>query len=198
MSAPRQEPSLSTRFEAWWLTWKAKMAIVLNQKALALSFFDDVLRLIPDSAHAAASRAFLLAEMGRHAEAVAQLEQLLARQPEDASSWFNLGYLLDLAGDDQRAFDAFEKAIRLNAQLDRAHYGLALSAIKLGKTDTAIAALRQNTQLQPMSPHGWYQLAMVHFKQNEFSETSRIIRHLSGFEPKVAEQLRRETGLSDA
>lgn len=187
-----------TRVEAWWLTWKARMAIVLNQKPVALAFFEDILALIPDHPHAAASRAFLLAEMGRHDDAVAQLEQLLTRQPQEAISWFNLGYLLDLAGHDERAREAFLKATALNPQLDRAFYGLALSAIKLGRPDEAIAALKQNTTLQPMSPHGWYQMAMVHFQREEFSETRRIIRHLSGFEPKVAEQLRRETGLSDA
>jgi tetratricopeptide (TPR) repeat protein len=197
-SAMPSKLSLGTRLEAWWLTWKARMAIVLNQKPVALAFFDDILRISPENHHAAASRAFLLAEMGRHAEAIVQLEQLLAQNPNEASNWFNLGFLLDAAGQDQRAFDAMEKATQLNSHLDRAFYGLALSAIKLGKTDIAIAALQRNTQLQPMSPHGWYQLAMVHFKQQEFSEASRIIRHLSGFEPKVAAQLRRETGLTDA
>jgi len=142
MNAPSSStPGFSARFEAWWLTWKARMAIVLNQKEVALSFFDDVLALIPDSAHAAASRAFLLAEMGRHAEAVTQLEQLMARKPEEASSWFNLGYLLDQAGDDPRAFQAFEKATQLNPQLDRAWYGLKTNSAKLPASSGTCRAL---------------------------------------------------------
>jgi hypothetical protein len=50
--------------------------------------------------------------------------------------------------------------------------------------------------LQPMSPYGWYQLARVHMDRQQPDEARKIIRHLKGFEPKVAAQLERETGLS--
>lgn len=60
----------------------------------------------------------------------------------------------------------------------------------------AVAALKRNTELQPMSPYGWYQLARVQFERREPEETRKIIRHLKGFEPKVAAQLERETGLA--
>ena len=46
-----------------------------------------------------------------------------------------------------------------------------------------------------MSPYGWYQLARVHVDRHEPDEAVKIIRHLKGFEPKVAAQLERETGL---
>jgi hypothetical protein len=59
-------------------------------------------------------------------------------------------------------------------------------------------ALRKNTELQPMSPYGWYQLARVHVDRQEPEEAARIIRHLKKFEPKVAAQLERETGLGVA
>jgi hypothetical protein len=46
-----------------------------------------------------------------------------------------------------------------------------------------------------MSPYGWYQLARIHVDRKEPDEAVKIIRHLKGFEPKVAAQLERETGL---
>ena len=46
-----------------------------------------------------------------------------------------------------------------------------------------------------MSPYGWYQLARVHVDRHEPDEALRIIRHLKRFEPKVAAQLERETGI---
>jgi hypothetical protein len=55
--------------------------------------------------------------------------------------------------------------------------------------------LKRNTELQPMSPYGWYQLARVHVDRHNPEEAVKIIRHLKGFEPKVAAQLERETGL---
>jgi len=77
----------------------------------------------------------------------------------------------------------------------RAWYGLALVLIQAHRFDEAIAALKKNTELQPMSPFGWYQLARVHVDRHEPDEAVKIIRHLKGFEPKVAAQLERETGL---
>ena len=83
----------------------------------------------------------------------------------------------------------------LSPQLDRAWYGQGLVLIRLQRFDEAIAALKRNTELQPMSPHGWYQLARIHIDKKQPDEAVKIIRHLKGFEPKVAAQLERETGL---
>jgi hypothetical protein len=46
-----------------------------------------------------------------------------------------------------------------------------------------------------MSPYGWYQLARVQLDRQQPEEARKIIRHLKKFEPKVAAQLERETGL---
>jgi len=67
--------------------------------------------------------------------------------------------------------------------------------IRQQRFDEAVAALKRNTELQPMSPYGWYQLARVHVDRSEPEEAAKIIRHLKGFDPKVAAQLERETGL---
>jgi cytochrome c-type biogenesis protein CcmH/NrfG len=46
-----------------------------------------------------------------------------------------------------------------------------------------------------MSPFGWYQLGRVYMELEQPDEAQAILRHLNGFEPKVAKQLARETGL---
>jgi predicted Zn-dependent protease len=72
---------------------------------------------------------------------------------------------------------------------------MGLVLIRLQRLDEAVEALKRNTELQPMSPYGWYQLARVHVDSKRPDEAAKIIRHLKGFEPKVAAQLERETGL---
>jgi predicted Zn-dependent protease len=68
--------------------------------------------------------------------------------------------------------------------------------IRQQRHDEAVAALKRNTELQPMSPYGWYQLARVYVDKAEPEKARRIITRLKGFEPKFAEQLERETGLA--
>jgi cytochrome c-type biogenesis protein CcmH/NrfG len=65
-------------------------------------------------------------------------------------------------------------------------------------TDTereAVAALRENTRLQPLSPHGWYQLAHVQVERGMVDEAGRIVDRLRQFDPAVAQQLEREIGV---
>ena len=95
----------------------------------------------------------------------------------------------------EEALLAFRRASELSPELDRAWYGQGLVLIRLKRFDEAIAALKRNTELQPMSPYGWYQLARAHVDSHQTEEAVKIIRHLQGFEPKVAAQLERETGL---
>ena len=90
---------------------------------------------------------------------------------------------------------AFRRALELNPKHDRALYGVALSLIATRRLEEAVAPLKQNTKLQPMSPYGWYQLARVQFELGRRDEAQKVLDHLQRFEPKVARQLERETGL---
>ena len=84
---------------------------------------------------------------------------------------------------------------RCSPDHDLALYGKALSLISLKRLDEAVPPLERNTKLQPMSPYGWYQLGRVQFDRGKPEKTQAIIDRLGKFEPKVAAQLARETGL---
>ena len=115
--------------------------------------------------------------------------------PDWAEAHFDRGFLLQELNDPEAAIAAFDRAIALDPKHDRAYYGKALSLIGLKRRDEAVAPLEKNTKLQPMSPYGWYQLARVQFDRGKPEKTQAIIDHLATFEPKVAAQLARETGL---
>ena len=151
----------------------------------------------PNDAYALASRSHVRAQLGRRDAAIADAEALVQAHPQrSAGDWFNLAFLLEQSGRDTEAEAAFRRAIELDPRLDRAWYGLGLSLIRQRRFDEAAAALVRNTELQPMSPYGWYQLARVHIDRNDPDEARRIVRHLGSFEPQVAAQLQRETGLA--
>lgn len=171
--------------------------LVIGAHGRALALLDRMLERWPLDAYALASRVQLHAQAGRRDAAIADAQALVAAHPAaGAADWFNLGFLLEEAMRLEEAEAAFRRALELNDQLDRAWYGLGLVLIRLGRHDEAAKALERNTKLQPMSPYGWYQLARVHVDRQAPDEARRIIRHLKGFEPKVAAQLERETGLA--
>ena len=185
---------------AWAYRWtksRAIVALVFGRHRTALELFTQMIERWPGDAYALASRSHLRAQLGDRDAALADARALTQQHPRrSAADWFNLGYLLDEAGQPEQAEPAFRQAVALDAKLDRAWYGLGVALIRLQRPEEAIVAFERNTELQPMSPYGWYQLARVQFDRHEPDKARRIIRHLKGFEPKVAAQLERETGLA--
>lgn len=178
------------------LKWRAQMLLVLGLQQRALATFEDMRARWPDDAYVLASHASLRAQTGAVNAAISDLRKLVDAHPTDASGWFNLGFLLEQQGELADAQLAFTRAVDLDPKLDRAWYGLGLVLIRLDRRAEAITAFQRNTELQPMSPYGWYQMARAHMDLQQPEEALKILRHLKGFEPKVAAQLERETGLS--
>lgn len=177
------------------LKWRAILMLMLNRQAAALEVFDEMLRRWPDDLHARSSRAHVGAQLGRIDPAIDDLRVVTAADPDGRpADWFNLAFLLDQRNDRAGAEAAFRRAVALDPKLDRAWYGLGVLLLKEQRLDEALAAFKRNTELQPMSPHGWVQLARVHVDRRQPEEARKIVRHLKGFEPRVAAQLEREVG----
>lgn len=183
------------RVQYLWLKWRAMGWLVLGKPSQALVLFNTILAVRPDDGYALASRAHLQVQANDLPAALRDSFELVRLRSSDATTWFNHGFMLETAQRWDEALAAFTRATELGPQLDRAWYGRGLVLIRLQRYEEAIAALKRNTELQPMSPYGWYQLARVHVDRSDTAEAVKIIRHLKGFEPKIAAQLERETGL---
>jgi tetratricopeptide (TPR) repeat protein len=173
----------------------AGWARVFGATETAQRLLETVRSEYPDDPAVLAAIAFLYVQQDRRREALALFERAAALRPDDAELAFNRGYLAQGLNDHEAAIGAFERAIDLKPDHDRALYGMALSQIALRRLDDAVKALERNTKLQPMSPYGWYQLGRVQHERGNVDRTAAIVAHLNRFEPKVAAQLARETGL---
>lgn len=179
------------------LKWRAVVCLMVGRNQRAEAIFGELLARFPNDAYGLASRAHVRGQLGLKTAALADLRALVAQHPErSAADHYNLAFLLEETDQIDEAEAHFRKALALNEKLDPAWYGLGLVLIRQQRLDEAVAALKRNTELQPMSPFGWYQLARVQLERHQPDEAKKIIRHLKGFEPKVAEQLVRETGLA--
>jgi tetratricopeptide (TPR) repeat protein len=183
------------RIKRWFYNQMAAWCMLFRQRDQALAWYQKMLALDPDDALATASIAYHRAQQGRNREALAMFDRVVALKPGDAEAHFNRGFLLQGMNDHDGAMAAFDRALAINPDHDRALYGKALSLIATRRLEEAVAPLRKNTKLQPMSPYGWYQLARVQHELGRSDETQKVLDHLAKFEPKVARQLERETGL---
>ena len=170
-------------------------AFMFNRYESVIRLLGDELSRHPQDAYSLVNRAHAHAQVGDKRRAIADLSTLVSAYPDrSAADWFNLAFLQEGEGNVVAAEANFRRALALDPKLDRAWYGLGLALIRQHRYDDAAAALKRNTELQPMSPYGWYQLARVQMDRQQPEEARRIIAHLKGFEPKVAAQLEREIG----
>lgn len=184
------------RIERWYWLQVAAWSLVAGMQEAAMRCYERVLAADPDDAKVIAAVGFRLAQAGRWREALARFDRVAALVPSDPEAHFNRGFLLQSLNDQAPAIDAFDRTLALAPEHDRALYGKGLSLIALRRLDEAVPVLEKNTKLQPMSPYGWYQLGRVQFDRGKPEKTQTIIDHLGKFEPKIAAQLARETGLT--
>jgi tetratricopeptide (TPR) repeat protein len=181
--------------KVFYLKQMAIWSLIFNQRAIAIGYWEKIRTIRPNDPMIPASIAHLKAELGQKREAIALLHQSLAMKETNALAWYNIGFIHQEFEEQVQAIEAFDKAIFHDEKMDLAFYGKALALIKLGKVEEAIPLLKRNTELQPMSPYGWYQLAHAYCKLGQPEKARKTILKLSSFEPKVAIQVQNETGI---
>ncbi|MGA8901678.1 MAG: tetratricopeptide repeat protein [Bradyrhizobium sp.] len=101
------------------LMTRAKAAMVAQNSDVALQLLDAVIRLRPDYVEGWNRRATLYYLRNDYAHSLADIEQVLAREPRHFGALAGLGMIMQDLGDDKRALDAFRRAIAVNPHLDK-------------------------------------------------------------------------------
>lgn len=184
-----------TIIRTWFFTQIATWALMFKKTDVAFGYYAKILALKPDDAITMSRVAFLYSEVGDKARAIGEFERVVAVNNADANSWFNLGFLRQEAQHHASAIDAFDQAVSINPRHDRAWYGKGLSLVALHRFDDAIAPLKKNAALQPMSPYGHMALARAYFKLGDMDRCEKRMRKLRAFDPKNAAVLEDETGI---
>jgi tetratricopeptide (TPR) repeat protein len=86
---------------------------------------------------------------GRHAEAIACYEQVVASDPGDWEIWNNLGNARRAAGDPEGAVAALAEAAALRPDEPGLHYNLAAALVEAGRPDESALALLEAGRLTP-------------------------------------------------
>jgi tetratricopeptide (TPR) repeat protein len=178
-----------------WLKFKAKTLLVFGLRGKANEVFKEILSRNPVDVLALNSLAYEDLKNNRHTQALNYFETALLQTPDNANAHFNVGFVCEELGRSPEAELAFNAAIQIDQKMDRAWYGLGLVLVRQRKFEESLVAFKRNTELQSMSPYAWYQMARVHMELGQPEKAVEVMRHLKGFEPKVAAQLERETGL---
>ncbi len=168
-----------------------------GRETVAYAAFVDAQRVAPWDTRAARHLAAIAAGRKQWPEAEHWYAHVLALEPRDDGSWFNLGFVREQAGKATAAIDAFKAAVRLTPSLDRAWYGMGLAHARLGQHQEAAAAFREAVRLQPMNGEAYYQWGMALHHARQPDAIKAVVVKLADFEPQRARTLVQDTGRSE-
>jgi tetratricopeptide (TPR) repeat protein len=101
------------------LMTRAKTAMEAQNPDVAMKLLDAVIKLRPDYVEGWNRRATLYYLQNDYAHSLADIEQVLAREPRHFGALAGLGMIMQDLGDDKRALDAFRRALAVNPHLDK-------------------------------------------------------------------------------
>ena len=101
------------------LMTRVKQAMEANDADLALRLLDAIIALNPEYAEAWNRRATLYFTKKDYAHALADISQVLAREPRHFGALTGLGMILQDMGEDKRALEAFRRALEIDPHLQK-------------------------------------------------------------------------------
>ncbi len=97
---------------------RARQAMEAGNSDVALKLFDAIVKLRPDYVEAWNKRATLYYMRNDYAHALADIREVLMREPRHFGALAGLGMIMRDIGDDRKALAAFRQALTLHPHLD--------------------------------------------------------------------------------
>src|SRR6516225_2605131 len=101
------------------LMLRARAAMEAQQMDVALKLLDAVIKLRPDYIEGWNRRATLYYLQNDYARSLADIAQVLSREPRHFGALAGLGMIMQDLGDEKRALEAFRKALAVNPHLEK-------------------------------------------------------------------------------
>src|SRR6478609_9916577 len=101
------------------LMTRAKAAMDAKQMDVAIKLLDSVVKLRPDYIEAWNRRATLYYMQNDYGRSLADIREVLIREPRHFGALAGLGMIMQEVGDEKRALEAYRKALAVNPHLEK-------------------------------------------------------------------------------
>lgn len=139
----------------------------------ALEFSTQAIRLKPAAA-TFDRRGYILAQLGRHEEAIRDFRQALDADPQLADAHNNLGVSLQASGHSEEAIESFSRAVAIQPAYADAWNNKGLACQALGRFTEALDAHRQAVETDPQHENALAELAATLERGNQVVEAREI------------------------
>jgi len=119
-------------------------------------------------------------------EAVEAYRKAIARDPDVAELYNDLGALLGRSGDDNGALEQYQAALRIAPNSYDTHMNAGALLARVGRNDEALAHFQAAARLRPKSSEPHVYLALLYGNANRFAEAASEVRAAAAIDPDAA------------
>ncbi|HWA29289.1 MAG TPA: tetratricopeptide repeat protein [Lacunisphaera sp.] len=166
----------------------AKIDLAQDDKTQAEVHLKKAIELMPDSPAAYYLLAGIYSRTNQQAKALAQLNEILARDPKQSTALMMASLMQDQQGNHAAAREGYEKMLALNPRSAVALNNLAyLYSEKLGDLDKALDLAQKARQSMPNDAHSADTLGWVLYKKRQYTRALSLINEAAEKRPTDAE-----------
>jgi tetratricopeptide (TPR) repeat protein len=129
-------------------------------------------------------------QVGRTADAQAQLEEAVRLDPRDAEAQSNLGALLQAEGKLADGMPHLRTAVGLKPKDDSVHFNFANGLLAAGQVDAAARELQTAIALNPDNVGAHFNLALILGQRNQLDDAIAHLERVVAIEPRNADAYR--------
>jgi tetratricopeptide (TPR) repeat protein len=155
----------------------------------ALLFLRRAIELDPDSGYLRRELATLYLQNKEEERALAVIEELLARAPDDVKGLILLGGIKQMRKEHPAAIEAYEKVVRLDPSQERIFSLLAGMHLEAGNLADAERVLNQLNARFPRSYAGHFLLGRLHLAQENLPLAEKAFKRCAQIDPDTPDPL---------
>ncbi len=122
-------------------------------------------------------------QVGRVADAKAQLEEALRLDPRDAEAHSNLGIVLQAQGRLNDGLEHMRRAVQIAPKDDAVHFNLGGGLLAVGQADAALREFRTAVSLNPENAAAHFNLGVLLGPRNQLTEAISHLRRAVEINP---------------
>ena len=159
---------------------QSRIAVGLGAVTEAMELLASVLSIEPVNVQARTEYINLLSQRQRYAEALAHVDWLLAKEPDEPAHQLLKATLLERCGKYQQAAQILRAMLKVQPRQPQVWIGLAMMQRNLGQQPEAITSLRKAIDHDPERGDAWFHLAdlkVVNFSDAQIAAMRASLAH---------------------
>lgn len=157
-----------------------------------LRYAQERQRSDPGGSDGAVVASYAMFRKGNYSKAIALLQPVVQRNPEDIGAWNLLGESQRKAGQPGQAARTLERASVVGRTSFVTFFFLGEAYRDNQRLDRAIPAYREATRLAPAFAQGWFELGSACLRTGEKGEAAGALDNLQKLDPTLAAELKKQ------